>query len=122
MEKEKATIDDYARFCKHNISNCKKCPLSHCGNNSGLGCSMFVKKHTDKANEIILKWIKEHPVKTRQSELLKAFPNVPIDYTVSSICPIDFDKFFDAEMCHCYKDCTTCKKEYWLTEVEENEL
>lgn len=121
MEKEKATIYDVARVCEHNISNCEKCPLSHCGNDTGLGCSRFIKKHTDKANEIILKWIKEHPIKTRQSELLKAFPNVPIDFETVSICPLDFDKLFDAETCDSYVDCTTCKKKYWLVEVDENE-
>lgn len=109
---EKATIYDYARMCKF-YDSCNDCPLGT------TACHLLISENPDKANEIILNWCKEHPVKTRQSELLKAFPNVPIDFETVSICPLDFDKLFDAETCDSYVDCTACKKKYWLAEVEE---
>ena len=115
---EKATIHDYARMCK-SYENCANCPIAK----SASICHLFIAEHPDKANEIILKWCEEHPIKTRQSELLKAFPNVPIGFETVSICPLDFDKRFEVETwCHSYKDCTTCKKEYWLAEVDKNGL
>lgn len=113
---EKATIYDYARLCA-SFEKCNQCVLlKFCADQRNI-----FSNDIDKANEIILKWCKEHPIKTRQSELLKAFPNVPIDFETVSICPLDFDKRFDVEMCHSYEGCTSCKKEYWLAEVDENE-
>ena len=117
---EKATIYDYARMCK-NINECGDCPLGTQNNGEGVACSFLMRKAPDKANEIILKWCEEHPVETRQSELLKAFPNVPIGIETVSICPLDFDKLFGAKTCKGYEDCTACKKTYWLAEVKENE-
>lgn len=114
--KKEATIKDYARMCKSH-KDCAKCPIAK----AASICHLFIAEQPDKANEIILKWCKEHPIKTRQGELLKAFPNanVPIDFETINICPLDFDKRFDNEMCHSYEDCTACKKEYWLAEVDE---
>ena len=126
MEKEKATIFDYARLCKHNIPNCKKCPLSNYENNSGLGCSRFVKTHTDKANEIILKWIKEHPVKTRQDKFLEMFPNAQIssDGVIEIMpCAIEKNKHITSNssctVAHGFNNCDECRKKFWLAEVEE---
>lgn len=119
---EKATIYNYARMCK-TYDDCTICPLGFNNNGKSISCDYKVRAYPDKANEIILKWCKEHPVETRQSELLKAFPNVPIGFETVSICPLDFDKRFEVETwCHSYKDCTTCKKEYWLEEVDKNGL
>lgn len=73
--------------------------------------------HLDKANKIILKWCKEHPVKTRQSEFLKMFPNAGIDENgVVTICPICVDTNFN---CVSSISCPKCREEYWLAEVEE---
>lgn len=90
---EKATIYDYARMCR-TVKTCENCPLCAKYNGTNLSCDDLLIRNPDKANEIILKWCKEHPIKTRQSELLKAFPNVPIDIETVNICPLDFDKLF----------------------------
>lgn len=106
---EKATIYDYARMCK-SYDDCSICPLGK------TTCHLLISKDPDKANEIILKWCEEHPVKTRQSELLKMFPNAKIDNCGTSIlCPRWVDKDFKCNrqrLC-----CTECCKEYWLAEV-----
>lgn len=64
------------------------------------------------------KWEKDHPIKTRQSEFLKMFPNADID----CILPCDIDKtLFKA---HCHDDdcgCTYCKTQYWNEEVSDND-
>lgn len=116
---EKATIYDYARMCKF-YGECNNCPFNyektHCG-----ACNIFMGKHPDKANEIILNWCKEHPVETRQDRFLKMFPNADIDYGFLDICPRTIDKYSANEKECLHKTCLGCKKEYWLAEVEENE-
>lgn len=116
---KKATIFDYARMCKK-MSNCDDCPLGRNKNEENLDCEDFVVEEVDKANEIILKWCKEHPVETRQDRFLKIFPNAKIDNCGTSIlCPRWVDKDFKCNrqlLC-----CAECCKEYWLAEVKENE-
>lgn len=113
---EKATIYDYARICK-NIKNCEDCPLGVNSNRTGISCSYLVREIPDRANEIILKWCKEHPVETRQDKFLKMFPKARTCNGVIDICPISFG----GECSVGNKCCSECKKEYWLAEVEENE-
>lgn len=114
-----ATIKDYARMC-NKIIECRKCPLSGSNNGFGVACTALVRSHPDKANEIILKWYEEHPVKTRQSKFLEMFPNAKIDNCGTSIlCPQWVDKDFKCNLktlC-----CDECCREYWLAEVDENE-
>lgn len=118
---EKATIYDYARMCK-NIRKCEDCPLGVNSNETELSCSFLVREVPDKANEIILKWCKEHPVETRQDRFLKMFPNVTTHKNVVVICPKEFDKRFSDEcLCEDYGNCNDCKKAYWLAEVDEND-
>ena len=112
---EKATIYDYARMCK-SYDDCKSCPLGCNNNRKGITCDYIVRAYPDKANEIILKWCEEHPIKTRQSEFLKMFPNVRIDdNAVVRICPI----FVDANFNCVSIDCPKCREEYWFAEVDE---
>lgn len=119
MEKEKATIYDYVRTCRAH-KNCKFCPLGCDVNGMGIACLDLVRYYPDKANEIILKWCKEHPVKTRQDKFLEMFPNADLGYEgYLEIEPCNIDKsLFDNETC-APRDCEKCKKEYWLAEVEE---
>lgn len=71
----------------------------------------------DDANKKILDWCKTHPVKTRQSKLLKIIPTARIDeYGVAKCKPCEID---DNITCN-GRDCTQCRKEYWSEEVEEN--
>lgn len=64
-------------------------------------------------------WAKDHPVKTRQSEFLKMFPNAEFCQDVINILPCSIEK----EMCKCCDDreCEECRKDYWLTEVTDND-
>lgn len=119
MEKEKATIYDFARMCKTYHTNCPDCPMWN------EVCTFCIMDNTqvDKANEIILKWRKEHPIKpikTRQSEFLKMFPNADISYEgYLEIEPCNIEKsLFDNVTC-APRDCEECKKNYWLAEVDE---
>lgn len=110
---EKATIYDYARLCA-SFEKCNQCVLlKFCADQRNI-----FSNDIDKANEIILKWCKEHPIKTRQSEFLKMFPNAKVDTNgISILCSQWVDKDFK-----CYIEnvgCAECRKDYWLAEVEE---
>lgn len=113
---EKATIYDYARFTQVHCSvddECAGCPLNN------LHCELenANSEELTKINEIILNWCKEHPIKTRQSEFLKMFPNAKIVDGVVTICPKNVETTLRCSM----KSCEKCSKEYWLAEVDENE-
>lgn len=116
MKKEKATIKDFARMCNKNSSKCEECPLALISNSKRMFCDDFIRKYPDKANEIILKWCEEHPVKTRQEKFLEMFPNASVDINgILNVCPnaINKDLKCDIELCE------FCRKNYWSEEVEE---
>jgi hypothetical protein len=70
--------------------------------------------------DIVIKWAKDHHVKTRQSEFLKMFPNAPIDEDDGILCirPCNVDESIG---CTNEKGCDGCRRKYWLTEVTDNE-
>lgn len=115
---EKATIYDYVRMCKNNkSSSCAKCPLSCLKNGAGAVCGTFIEEYPDKANEIILKWCKEHPTQTRQDRFLKMFPNARMtDNGVLEFCPQRVDT--SLKVCEGSSTCDKCYEKYWLAEVE----
>ena len=111
---KKATIYDYARMCK-SYAGCEGCPLVVYEED----CAEVLIKYPDKANEIILKWCKEHPVKTRQSEFLEMFPNAVRfeNSNIIAIKPCDMDTNYASFPCAL--TCEECFKKYWLAEVDE---
>lgn len=64
-------------------------------------------------------WAKEHPIKTRQSEFLKLYPNAPLNWEgILKIQPCDLDRAYESsELCR-LTTCADCCKKYWLKEVE----
>ena len=105
-----ATIYNYARLCA-SFKTCNQCILlKFCAEQRNI-----FSNDIDKANEIILNWCKEHPIKTRQSEFLKMFPNAKITNGVVTICPKNVETTLGCSM----KSCEKCSKEYWLAEVGE---
>ena len=69
------------------------------------------------AVKFVEQWAAEHPVKTRQSEFLKLFPNAQTDSGCLNACPMDV---FGNTGIDCNKrTCFECKKAFWLAEVED---
>ena len=67
-----AQIKDLKRMCNLFCNNgCDDCPLASC---TTLPCSL-----PDNADEIVDKWVKEHPVKTYAMDFFEKFPNAPKD-------------------------------------------
>lgn len=72
----------------------------------------------EEAIAIVEQWAKEHPVKTRQSEFLKHYPDARIlAHSCLNVCPMDV--FSDAGINCSAQTCTECRKKFWLAEVEE---
>lgn len=117
-------IKEAKRICKSR-SVCKsvsgKCPLldenGHCTATADI-CAADIIEKTEKAVQIVEQWAKDNPIKTRQSEFLKMFPNADLLSDVIDISPCSIEK----EMCKCCGDreCEECRKDYWLTEVTDN--
>lgn len=88
----------------------------------GLTCADYTNDYPEKAVEIVERWAKEHPRKTRQSELLKLFPRAEkaADGMVA-FCPEDMDSKFVCPIKNGgYRDqCIGCREKYWLEEVGE---
>ena len=62
-------------------------------------------------------WAAEHPVKTRQSEFLKHYPDARIFSGCLNACPREL--FGDTKINCNAQPCYECKKAFWLAEVED---
>lgn len=69
------------RMCR--VINCEECPFG------GEECGFISADNIEEVIKEVEKWAEEHPVKTRQSEFLKMFPNVPKPFGHVDICPED---------------------------------
>lgn len=99
------------RMCDY-YTNCGDCPASGFDGCSSLS-SVF------KMIPIVEQWVKEHPVKTRQGEILKLFPNTDKNNGVLDFCPQRFGYFRDnCKCCEPTTECTECKRDFWLKEIE----
>lgn len=64
------------------------------------------------------KWAKEHPIKTRQSEFLKMFPNATIRNGCIDILPCVVDQWIHDLCINGCSACDACRKSFWQQEVE----
>ena len=110
-------LKQYVRICRYYAGMCSNgCPLYI----SRIGCGIHV-EHADIDNciRIIEQWSKEHPVKTRQSEFLKMFPNASIGYNGTLvICPSQADTKAIVGCVRSERNCDKCKRDFWLKEIE----
>lgn len=110
------------RLCR--TQGCEECPVFKEGLCMVMRIGSFGGDSDKSIEETISKveqWSKAHPVKTRQSEFLKMFPDAQIDtYGALTIrhCSIEKDL---CSKCTTLSDCVDCRREYWLTEVTDNE-
>lgn len=100
----------WKRMCMYEIycENCKANDYCHFINEMD---------EPEKLLSVVEEWAKEHPVRTRQSEFLKMFPNAILDVQgILRVCPNNLDVKF--ENCSGTVDCSDCRRDYWQTEVE----
>ena len=84
---------------------------------NGFTCIRYCFDNPEKAVEIVEKWSAEHPVKTRQSEFLKMFPDVELEDNIIKILPCEINTKIK-DKCYRLRPCYGCRKKYWLAEVE----
>lgn len=110
------------RLCK-NQRCCKECPIHK---NDDMGCMVRADddsiKSIDETVSKVEQWAKSNPIKTRQSEFLKMFPDAETDRSgILIFCPRKFDPV-NINSVHCHRHgCLECRKDYWLTEVTNND-
>ena len=111
------------RMCKSFNGCCNGCEVKK-RMGAGNVCFHYMAQHPQEVVEIVERWAKDHPRKTRQSELLKMFPNAQIFEGVLKIEPCELiDSKLNSEECHSYDEfglsgCYECRKNYWLEEVD----
>lgn len=103
------------RMCDYYV-NCGECPADQYEGCSSLG-------GIPKLIPIVEQWAKEHPVKTRQSEFLKQWPNTEIsDDGLPSIAPCQLDVGLihgkAQKDCEDRGVCDKCRHDFWLKEIE----
>lgn len=74
------------------------------------------KEDAEKAVEIVERWSKEHPRKTRASEFLKLFPNVKMSQ--SDCLPALNPCALDLEYKECALVCSECRRKFWTEEIK----
>lgn len=102
------------RLCRSKDS-CSECPLQ---DKENCGCIADTIEYVEKAVQIVEQWAKDNPIKTRQSEFLKLFPNAAIDEDDGILCikPCAIDESIG---CTNGKGCDDCYRKYWKEEVSE---
>lgn len=91
---------------------------------AGEACIHYMARHPQEVIEIVERWGKEHPRKTRQSEFLKMFPRAGRgEDGLIVFCPEDFDSKFECPLKRGggHDQCGDCRREYWLEEVEDDD-
>lgn len=105
------------RLCKN--KDCNECPVYKNNTCCMIGFDDDSTKSIEETVSKVEQWAKDHPVKTRQSEFLKMFPNARIDDSrVLIFCPKDFLPVgARSTYCEKHENCKECRKDYWLAEV-----
>lgn len=104
----------FARYCSS--SYCSECTIVESCKTKGKDG-----RDADKIVRTIEQWAKDNPIKTRQSEFLKMFPNAKIYNDVIWLCPKYIGCDYKPEE-NCNEiSCFDCKRKFWLAEVTDND-
>ena len=115
---------DAVKFCEESRRMCSANKCAECPAVDGHFCKIalrYTNISSDAKVAIVEQWAKEHPVKTRQSEFLRQWPNAKMrgdGWLEVSPCSIDY-KNYNAKACLSRGlKCFDCRREYWSQEVE----
>ena len=103
------------RMCDY-YSDCDECPAKEV-----IGCANMTT--ISQMVPIVEKWAKEHPVKTRQDEFFKQWPDAEIGYDgLPTVAPCQLN--IELLQCESQDDCENrgvcdkCRRDFWLKEIE----
>lgn len=94
---------------------CEGCPLDK---EVSITCSVWCLRNPEEAVAAVEQWAKEHPIRTRQSEFLKLYPNSKLSCDTIDVCPQKLDQNYNPSTGCPYTNCADCRREFWLAEVE----
>ncbi len=110
-------LSERRRMCNC-YKDCCDCPLEAA---ICTGSSTMPDEDYKRIIAIVEQWSKEHPIKTRQSEFLKMFPNVMLNSDGQPyMCPRTLDTEYHPDG-DCILDvdiCQSCKAKFWGQEVD----
>ena len=124
---------DAVEFLKEAKRYCKWCKNTTQDGKKRLCDACYFEKLNDIFNlhpmaygkfvETVEQWVKEHPVKTRQSEILKQWPDAEIsDDGLPAISPCQLNVLFihgkAQKDCEDRGVCNKCRRDFWLKEIE----
>ena len=107
-------LKQFNRMCKaYNDDGCKECSAYK------YRCGEEFDEQEEDGVSIVEKWAKEHPVKTRQSEFLKSWPEVTVDkHGVCNLEPCNLcPSMLNSDGCS-MSNCDKCRRDFWLKEIE----
>ena len=113
----------YCKWCKNTTQDGKKrlCDVCYFEKLNDIFNLHPMAYH--KFVEIVEKWAKEHPIKTRQDEFFNQWPDAEIgDDGLLSIAPCQLN--IELLQCESQKDCeergvcNKCRRDFWLKEIE----
>lgn len=112
-------IKQAKRMC-HSYDACKNCP-AHTGGYEDCHIDTSLDINAEIAVDIVGKWAKEHPEKTRQSEFLKLLPKnatMKMENDVLDVCP---GLFVRKDWMHDCRniDCRDCKAKFWREDMSQ---
>lgn len=67
------------RMCESYVGSCMGCPIRDAKHEKCMSCEKYMREYPVETVAIVEKWLAEHPIKTRQSEFLKLFPNAKLE-------------------------------------------
>lgn len=107
-------MDERARMCNA-CNQCHGCPITD-------WCGKGLREQAKYSADIVAaveKWSAAHPVKTRQSEFLKQWPNAKIGSEGTlAIEPCIFDTTVVRNRRCIATSCAQCRREFWMQVVE----
>lgn len=114
-------INEKVRMC--NQYDCTDCPFHGNCNLNNLVSDDCV----EKAVELVEKWSKENPRKTRQNLFLEQYPEANVgDDGVLNACPALISSLYRVNVrqrfpCYgnCIGQCSDCRKSFWNQEIEK---
>ena len=108
-------LNEGTRMC-NSYEACVGCPMEQTDD-----CCM-IEMNLKHMISIVEKWAKEHPVKTRQSEFFKQWPDAEIGYDgLPTVAPCQLN--IELLQCDSQKDCEDrgvcdkCRRDFWLKEI-----
>ncbi len=117
MDVIKKFLKERKRMC-NSFEGCEECPADNDKDGYG-GCvfSIMSEYPIEKQIEIVEKWSKEHPQKTRQTNFLERWPNARLDshgVLVIQPCDLGYDDYTDCASTDCYR----CREQFWNEPVK----